>query len=1271
MAAATLTFPSQTLLKNVVDPVDGTDAATKTYVDGKTGAGSVAAAGSNTQIQFNNAGSIGASANLTFDYSGKILTISGNLVSSNANLGNTATANFYTGDGGLLSNIVAAGGAANTVSASAQPNITSIGNLLNLQIGNLTSGPGGANGIVYFDGNGDANLSGNINATGNITIGSGTGGSIAGANSVTANYFIGDGSQLTNLPLVSNANFANYAGNVTESSQPNITSVGTLTGLVVSGDASIGGNLTVEGTLTYIDSTKISLVDPILELGGGAAGGTLSANDGFDRGELLHYYTTQPIDAFMGWKNSDSQFVFGSDVSNSSGIITVNQYANVKASTFLGNVEGSSVNVTTITGSLTTASQPNITSIGTLTTLNVSGKSNLNAVGNVVITGGTTGQYLQTDGAGNLTWTTISSSVINSGTSNVQVNDDGNVTISSNGNANVLLVSDTGVTITGDLIDIGNSTMNTLSIIGTTDSANTTSGVLKVAGGVGIAKNTFVGRNLTVSGNTSIAKLTSTGNALFSGNAEFSLPVKVTSPADSTDYNTGALILTYGGLGVYGNINAGLDVSGTTLTGPLTTASQPNITSLGTLTSLDVSGTGNIADANISNLVVNTLSNLGPVGNVNITGGTPGQYLSTDGTGNLSWESAASTNRIVNGTSNVTVNNNGNITLSSKGSSNVVIVNGTTVNVNGTLNTPDLVVSNLLSVTSTTDSTLYTNGALTIAGGLGIAGNIVTNKNVSIAGNIHATDLMLTGDSTVQGNAQFQKLVSLTAPTDSINSTTGALQITAGGLGVYGNIYSGEGIFGITLGGTLNVDSGAQPNITSVGTLAGLVVAGDITGSGASPAPSINGFDSISAVTLTGTLTTGNQPNITTVGTLGNLDVTNDITTSNLTVYGTTNLGDVGNITITGGSSGQYLQTDGAGVVSWKAVSTSALVNGTSNIVINPSGNINLSSTGVANVVQVTNNQVIIGTTTVSTSYDTGALLVNGGVGIAGNLFINGLLNVSGDFQVGNLNTSGPVAHTGEVSFTQTTYFTNSAASTNTTSGAVQITGGLGVQGNIYGGNIVSAANTILRNGRNVPTFVSSATMPSTPLLGDEWYDQVNDRIYQYIYDGINYNWIDVSGGYIAANVQAQGGTLVVRDGNGNVYANTIVANTLDVANLVITGTTSISSMVSAGSGVSVSNSVDTIIDQFPVSSYRSAKYIISAKNDDGYEVLEALLIHDDSISYIQTYGDLTVGNPLSLLDVTDIVTLSSNVVGGNVCLYAIGSNSNTKVNLISTYVTD
>lgn len=51
-----------------------------------------------------------------------------------------------------------------------------------------------------------------------------------------------------------------------------------------------------------------------------------------------------------------------------------------------------------------------------------------------------------------------------------------------------------------------------------------------------------------------------------------------------------------------------------------------------TTTNLSVSDIGNIA-----NLVITTLANLGSVGNVKITGGSPGQFIRTDGSGNLSF----------------------------------------------------------------------------------------------------------------------------------------------------------------------------------------------------------------------------------------------------------------------------------------------------------------------------------------------------------------------------------------------------------------------------------------------------------------------------------------------------------------------------------------------------------------------------------------------------------------------------------------------------------
>jgi hypothetical protein len=81
--------------------------------------------------------------------------------------------------------------------------------------------------------------------------------------------------------------------------------------------------------------------------------------------------------------------------------------------------------------------------------------------------------------------------------------------------------------------------------------------------------------------------------------------------------------------GSLSQISGGNLVSATYLTGTLTTAAQPNITSVGTLTGLTSTG--------IINLTGTSNVSLGAVGNVKITGGTNGYVLSTDGSGGLSW----------------------------------------------------------------------------------------------------------------------------------------------------------------------------------------------------------------------------------------------------------------------------------------------------------------------------------------------------------------------------------------------------------------------------------------------------------------------------------------------------------------------------------------------------------------------------------------------------------------------------------------------------------
>ena len=90
----------------------------------------------------------------------------------------------------------------------------------------------------------------------------------------------------------------------------------------------IGGNLTVNGAVEYTNVTNLYVQDPIIEMGGNANAGALTSNDGKDRGTLLHYYTTQTVDAFMGWKNSAGEFVFASNANLTVAIPTAGTPAN-------------------------------------------------------------------------------------------------------------------------------------------------------------------------------------------------------------------------------------------------------------------------------------------------------------------------------------------------------------------------------------------------------------------------------------------------------------------------------------------------------------------------------------------------------------------------------------------------------------------------------------------------------------------------------------------------------------------------------------------------------------------------------------------------------------------------------------------------------------------------------------------------------------------------------------------------------------------------------
>ena len=137
------------------------------------GGGSGTPGGANTQVQFNNAGAFGGDVGFTYDNTTDLLTAA-HFSGEAANLNSLTGANV-TGE-------VAFAATANGVSLA---NVVGAGNIASINLDGVGS---------------------------NVLYGNGIFGPL-GAGAV--------------------ANFANFAGNVTDSAQPNITSVGTLTGLSV------------------------------------------------------------------------------------------------------------------------------------------------------------------------------------------------------------------------------------------------------------------------------------------------------------------------------------------------------------------------------------------------------------------------------------------------------------------------------------------------------------------------------------------------------------------------------------------------------------------------------------------------------------------------------------------------------------------------------------------------------------------------------------------------------------------------------------------------------------------------------------------------------------------------------------------------------------------------------------------------------------------------------------------------------------------------------
>ncbi len=212
--------------------------------------------------------------------------------------------------------------------------------------------------------------------------------------------------------------------------------------------------------------------------------------------------------------------------------------------------------------------------------------------------------------------------------------------------------------------------------------------------------------------------------------------------------------------------------------GTLLTSNQQNVTQLGVLNSLEVKGTSNFN----GNTYVDGI--LGLTGDMVINGNS--QFNgNVQITGNLGVSGSAIYGPNVGITGNLFVGGNTDLRGILGVSGNTYLAG--TLGVTGTAefyNNVQMDQNALVKGDLTVNGSVIHKGDEIIYGNLGVSGNVAVGQNVYVQGNE-----TVRGNLGVTGTSQFKGDVSITSTTQSSSYTTGALTV-AGGVGIGKNIYA-------------------------------------------------------------------------------------------------------------------------------------------------------------------------------------------------------------------------------------------------------------------------------------------------------------------------------------------------------------------------------------------------------------------------------------------------------------------------------------------------
>jgi hypothetical protein len=186
------------------------------------------------------------------------------------------------------------------------------------------------------------------------------------------------------------------------------------------------------------------------------------------------------------------------------------------------------------------------------------------------------------------------------------------------------------------------------------------------------------------------------------------------------------------------------------------------------------------------------------------------------------------------------------------------------------------------------------------------------------------------------------------------------------------------------------------------------------------------------------------------------------------------------------------------------------------------------------------------GTTNTNIAVTSYANITTGNVLATGFFYANGAPFVSSNY--GNVQMLANLASAGNLVVGSSIY-ANTAGTTTTVANLVTANGVFWPNGSPYSSG--GSGSGII--------YTASNTVPSSPHVGDQWYYQAIDTLYEYINDGTQNVWVDIQSSPTSAGVgSAVTGNLTV-NGNLTVTANTYLANT------TVAGTQTVTTLVTTG----------------------------------------------------------------------------------------------------------